>query len=475
MQNDKDLLRRSFRIVWHSRYLYLLVVAILVAASIGIIYQIAPLYRAIALVDVSPEPGQPVSESRGRREAAIDPILIQTEINVLRSEQIARLVIQRLNLGANPGFISQSGGQPSSLEALVQRYYTVVSIQNEDRTTLALLSASSSDPILAASIANTHANVYLKQRLTRKLESIDVSEIKLISPAQPPSKPYYPRKTLMMAASLVLAAVIAALLVIALRSSALFAADPAAFAQANGLHVLASVPLKQWGNRGSARHVFRDRVRVVSETVLRTVQNESNVIAIVSSLPREGKSRISFELAECLALASFETLLIDADLRKPSLLTIARMKAELNLNLTSEDAGVLRVLKGAPLSAETINLRPNLDLLPACVSGASKIELLAGEAMRKLLAEARSRYQFVLLDTPPLAVVSEGGVLASMADHSLFILNGSASSGRMLAESLKMLLNLRASVMGIIYTGHSFNDFDIGRDRKVMDYYKINI
>src|ERR1700709_1325204 len=103
MITERDFVRRIIAIIWHSKLLFLSLLILLSAAFIFVIMHIAPIYRATALVDVSPEASLPMA-NRDRRESASDPILIQTEVDILSSDQIARLVIQKLDLAKSPGF-----------------------------------------------------------------------------------------------------------------------------------------------------------------------------------------------------------------------------------------------------------------------------------------------------------------------------------------------------------------------------------
>lgn len=91
--------------------------------------------------------------------------------------------------------------------------------------------------------------------------------------------------------------------------------------------------------------------------------------------------------------------------------------------------------------------------------------------MARLIDQARAHYQFVILDTPPLAVASEGAALASIADQTLFVTRGTGASYRRVGESLSRLRAVRANVLGLIHTGKLRSDVEVGRNRRARAYY----
>jgi Mrp family chromosome partitioning ATPase len=211
-------------------------------------------------------------------------------------------------------------------------------------------------------------------------------------------------------------------------------------------------------------------MRLVRDAVLRSVQGESTVIAVVSSLPDEGKSRICLELADSLSGASLRTLLVDGDLRQPTLMTLAAAKMELTQSKLGL-AGIGSALEGTPMDREVIRCKPNFDLLPAFRVPNARIDLLTGKAMVGLLREARKSYQFIIVDTPPLAVVSEGAALAAMTDQTLFVSRGTGPSSRLIGDSLIKLRIVRASVLGLVHTGRLFIHVEVDRSKRARAYY----
>lgn len=135
-----------------------------------------------------------------------------------------------------------------------------------------------------------------------------------------------------------------------------------------------------------------------------------NMIMVTSSLPGEGKTFCSINLAMSIAMELDRTvLLVDADVAKPSVLRYLGVKA---------DQGLLDVLRDEKLSISDVLIKTNvenLSILPAGRTYKHATELLASESMTNLIQEIASRYpdRIVIFDSPPLLATSEASVLAS--------------------------------------------------------------
>lgn len=131
-----------------------------------------------------------------------------------------------------------------------------------------------------------------------------------------------------------------------------------------------------------------------------------NVVVVSSSLPGEGKSVSSANLAIALSQTGARVLLVDADLRKP---VQNKMFAQSNVR------GLSTVLIGETVLEVAIKneVRPGLDLLTSGKIPSNPSELLGSKAMRRLLGELSAAYDYVIVDTPPIYVVSDALTFAS--------------------------------------------------------------
>lgn len=144
-------------------------------------------------------------------------------------------------------------------------------------------------------------------------------------------------------------------------------------------------------------------------------ENKNNqVFMVTSSLPGEGKSFTSLNLASVFALAGKKTLLIGADLRKPKLYDDLGLKNDLGLSQYLSNLATLeQVIQVSQIE--------NLDMIAGGITPPNPSELLLKPQMKELVEQLQHRYDFIVLDTPPMGLVTDAFVLAEFASHILFV------------------------------------------------------
>ncbi len=165
------------------------------------------------------------------------------------------------------------------------------------------------------------------------------------------------------------------------------------------------------------------------------------VLGITSSSPSEGKSTVSVRLAITLASAGAKVLLIDADMRKPTLHS--------QLGETSE-RGLSFLLAGESDIPVIPTSYSNLDLLPVGVRPPNPGELLHGPALGQYVEQARLKYDFILVDTPPLGLVSDAFSVAECVDQVLLVVRDRFTSKSLLRQVMQRLSPLGDKVVGVV-------------------------
>jgi succinoglycan biosynthesis transport protein ExoP len=198
--------------------------------------------------------------------------------------------------------------------------------------------------------------------------------------------------------------------------------------------------------------ILRDRpLAAPSEAVrrLRTnlqfidIGNRSKSIVISSSIPGEGKSTIAINLAVSLADAGARVILVDADLRRPSIAEYLGIEGGVGLTtVLIGRAQVEDVLQ--PLGKTT------LDLLPAGQIPPNPSELLGSTAMADLLEQLSTSYDMVLLDSPPLLPVTDAVVLSNLAGGALVVVGVDRIHRPQLQQSLESLETAGAHLFGVV-------------------------
>lgn len=173
------------------------------------------------------------------------------------------------------------------------------------------------------------------------------------------------------------------------------------------------------------------------------VDNPPRVIVVTSSVPGDGKSTVSVNLASSLAAAGQWAILIDCDLRRPVIADIFGM---------SHDVGLTDVLAGRA-DLQDVAHRPSRDV-PLAVVGAGRIppnpsELLGSHRMRDFLAEI-SKSAIVILDSPPVLPVTDAAVLAAGADGVLIVVSSGKTTFDMLQRAIDNITRTTGRVLGVV-------------------------
>lgn len=167
------------------------------------------------------------------------------------------------------------------------------------------------------------------------------------------------------------------------------------------------------------------------------------VLQITSPLPGDGKSTIACNLACSIAQSGKRVLAIDCDLRRP----------QLTDNFDCDDrVGLTSILNGEcdPLDAAHQTPLPNLSIMPCGPIPSNPAEALSLSVMNELLDYLRDRYDFIILDTPPLLVVTDPSITASMADALIMTLRVRRKSKPNSREALNILSGVGANVLGVV-------------------------
>jgi receptor protein-tyrosine kinase len=175
------------------------------------------------------------------------------------------------------------------------------------------------------------------------------------------------------------------------------------------------------------------------------VDHPPRVIVITSSSPSEGKSTTSINIALALAEAERTVVLVDGDLRRPRL---ARYLDVLG------SVGVSTVLSGGAALDEVLQQTkfPRLTVLAAGPTPPNPSELLGSLAAEKMLAELRSRFDYVIIDSAPLLAVTDGAILAAKSDGALVVVKAGKTRRDQLAHAIGMLHDVGATLLGAVLT-----------------------
>ncbi|WP_128290868.1 tyrosine-protein kinase domain-containing protein [Afifella aestuarii] len=569
------------RLLVRRKWVVVLVAAVVFMGMAAVIAKLTPSYRATALVLL---PSVPVDDPRTAEEKTVSPMLpsfiIASEAAVLGSEEVARRVIETLDLQDEPSFaekpswrtrlrswsarffggneVRASAWSADELERdrLLQTYMKKLSTYNDGLSTAALISFTWSDPHLAAKIVNAHAAAYIGMQVERRtlalqhvvdllsaqmqerhaeveaamdalasaqavsggnaplagsvfgsgagpvagslgdslpdlqsdldrargalaqtqsrlveatsrlhdgqLQSADfvADDAKVVSRASVPTRQIFPKVALF----LLLAAIVslAAGLAVAMMVDHLASRwrRNAAQVEGIGLPILGTISLNVLSRLPSnrcSRVRFWEEIRFVRNRLLHDNGKPTRVVLVVSAMPREGRSLAAVALAQSFAATGRRVLLLDADLRHGAGDHAAAPSAGKTglSDLLGAYGGKGRAgLRDAIMAVEGTSLHV-LAAGSAAGSDAKAIDALASPVLPKLIEVLRRDYDVIVIDSPPLNVVSDATSLATLADQTLLLCHIGRFSPDAVDETITLLRACRAEISGVVLTGNS--------------------
>lgn len=177
------------------------------------------------------------------------------------------------------------------------------------------------------------------------------------------------------------------------------------------------------------------------------LDNKIKTIVVTSSGPSEGKSTTAANLAVVFAQTGLKTILVDADLRRPT------VHMTFDLGNTTGLSSLLSVRRLSLLDVTQATDVPNLDVMTSGPKSPNPSELLSSERMRKVIQLLGSKYDVVIFDMPPIVSVTDAQILSSQVDGVLLSVKEGHTDKRAVVKSVDLLRNVGANVLGAVYIG----------------------
>lgn len=247
-----------------------------------------------------------------------------------------------------------------------------------------------------------------------------------------------------------------------------------------GLPLLGIIPqIKKMEQPDKAQIVVNNADRQVAEAFLtlhssmrlRDDSKDAKVILTTSTIPGEGKSFTTTNLALTYAAHGERVCVIDCDLRKPNIHKSFRRE---NLK------GVIDICSGAATIDDVVmvNVHPNLDVITTGGRAKNPTQILNNKSFELMIAELRKRYDRVFIDTPPLAAVSDALVVLPLVDGSIFTIFFNKVRRRAAQASAKRLLESNIPCFGAVLNGLnlSVSGYYYAQyyDKSYKDYYVVS-
>ncbi len=497
------------------RWWWLLAIIPIVAGTTAYVFSVrqTPLFSANAIVMVTPgsnSTGDYMNAIRAGQSAAAtyeqlvvsDPILtpVKNDLNLpLSIDQLKAKVSASIVRNTSLIRISVSDTSPARAAAIANataqsftKFIAEQAVQFDSPAQTAMqdmiddtnsqieqtqtqIDAASADPSLSSEASSLESQ---KQTLQNRLAELLVSQqemevnsqsqksqVSVSIPATAPASPYAPRVGFYTAFAIFVGLCIAIGLVALIEYlDNTVKADLDFFALTGSalLSVVALVPKLRGTHGRDQLFVIEKPNSTLSESIrlLRTnvefaaSAREITTLAITSPGPAEGKSTIAANLAATMAQAGFSTVLIDADLRRPSQHKIFNIRNE--RGLTSLLTRTEHLWNWAAVEI----LHSNLWLIPSGPIPPNPADLLSLDRMRRLLDEIREIVDVVVIDTPPVLAVSDPLVVATNSDAVLLVCRAGGTRIEALKRSAEVLEQGNVRLVGVVVNQQSSRSLD---------------
>lgn len=299
----------------------------------------------------------------------------------------------------------------------------------------------------------------LNELISRRFKELDITSdfnaenARFIDVAKPPVYPVKPAKAKLLAVVVILSVGFASFIVLVLtflNDTFRRSVEVEEELKAKFLGLVPKIKTKK--NQNLPLHIyFDDEYRLFTEAVktirtghmLSQLNRHDAVTLVTSAVPSEGKSTTSVNLAFTFGQME-KVLLIDADLRKPSLAK--------RFGLPAYQQGLSDVLN-TNLSAESCiyhDEQSGVDLLPAGHYTHNALELFAGDKFSRLLEELKSKYTKIVIDSAPCQAVSDTLVLAKLADSVIFVVKADSTKKQLVKTAVRRIRDAGGVIEGVV-------------------------
>jgi capsular exopolysaccharide synthesis family protein len=435
--NGVALSLQDFLKLLRSRWVTVCVTTLVaVLGAVALTLLTTPLYQASTRLFVSTTAGSSLAETYQGNRFSQERVVSYAEL--LMGETLANRTIDKLSLDMSAEQLQKNVKASAKLDTVL------INVEVLDES-----------PVRARDIANTLSDEFVV--MVRELETAEDgarsdSRVVVEQRASIPGKPVIPKPARNIAIGVALGIALGLGLALARDMLDNTVKDREALEEITGAGLVGTIPLdKERRNKPSIS--FDNDNSAIAEAFrkLRTnlqflsVDNPPRVIIVTSSMPGEGKTTTSINIALSLAEADHNVALIDGDMRRPML--------NKYLDLVGP-VGFSTVLSGQASLEEALQTTrfPRLTALTSGAVPPNPSELLGSLAAQKVLSEMRANFDYVIVDSSPLLAVTDAAILAANSDGAIIMARFGQTKREQLAHAVGNLKDVGAPLLGAVFT-----------------------
>lgn len=407
----------------------LLIVIGIVAAGLVSFYVLKPEYQTFTTLMVGKPKDYQVENKIEYNDLLLNQRLVHTYGVLVQSRDVSDKVIE--NLGLDMSF---------------DTFSNKVSVNLVKDTEIIKIQVTDNDPVLATDIANETAAVFMDS--VKKF--MKVENVQVIDEAQVPKNPIKPRPMLNIAIAGVLGLMFGIFLVFLLEYLDNTIKTPKDVEKYLQLSVIGAIP-----------KVKNDKTKLISlidpkspiteafRTLRTNIQFSSidkvlKTIVITSSTSNEGKSTVAANLAGTIAQGDKKVLLLDCDLRKPKVHKVFGL---------DNSEGLTNILVGNKTLEDVAYKYGNLENFSIITSGPippNPAELIGSKSMKSFLQEAEENFDMIIIDTPPVGVVTDSAVLSTIVDGIIIVASVGQTEVGDITRGKGLLDKVKSNIIGTV-------------------------
>jgi capsular exopolysaccharide synthesis family protein len=305
---------------------------------------------------------------------------------------------------------------------------------------------------------------------TNAAGDLQTTVARIMDPAMVPGGPFSPDKNKIVAITAVVTLVIASMLALLLDRLSNTVNSTSDVEQRLGVPALGVLQkIKGIVKKGfvselaffnDTQSTFAEAVRTVRTSVLMSALDDPHkVVVITSSVPEEGKTTLSFNLACALGQVK-KVLLVDGDLRRPK---IGKL-----VGRDTRSPGLADLVAGQAQVSQCVffDERAGIHILPAGTVPPNPLELLSSKRFEDVITKLKEAFDIVLIDSAPLQLVSDAQVLSQFASSVIYVVKADSTPYQVAQNGLKKLRRINAPILGVV-----LNQLDIEKAEKYYGEY----
>lgn len=288
---------------------------------------------------------------------------------------------------------------------------------------------------------------------TSEVEGFESANARVLDRATLPVEPFKPKKSLILIATLVMSAgfgVFIALVLDFLNSSIRSVED---VERKLGQRMMGLIPWQPHKKKDdlplreffdTSNHIFSEAIRTLRTSIqLLDLTGDKKVVMVTSSVPKEGKTTVSINLAFAMGQIG-KTLLIDTDLRKPA---IAK-----RFGMPGFQPGIANLVAGTHSLDECLcnDVASNIDVITAGSATPNPQELLMSDNFKKVISDLAEQYEHIIIDTAPIQAVSDAIIVSESADMLFHVVKADATNEKIVSSGLERFMRVGKRIDGVI-------------------------